>query len=808
MSPNLSGQSLGRYHILEQLGEGGMAIVYKAYDTRLEAEVAVKVIRTENILPSVLERALKRFEREAKALAQLTHPNIVKVTDYGEYEGKPYLVMPYLPGGTLKSKLTGTPMPWQAAAHILIPIADALGYAHRHEIIHRDVKPSNILITENGQPMLADFGVAKLLDAVETMELTGTGVGIGTPEYMAPEQATNKLVDARADIYALGVVLFEMVTGRKPYTADTPMAVLIMHSRDPLPRPKNFAPNLPQEVENILLKALAKNPADRYQQMGEFAKAMDDLTTKLGTEPSAKWLSKLPGWPWRVAAVLAGMAMVAGVIGYTLKDNPPPGGVVSTPTAMSTAATSVPNTIIAPTATSVPETAIIPAQPTDVGAAWTLPANFVYDDFSGEGFLNPALWNNGCGSSAIQMNGVLTLGVEQLTGSCSVIPAKLSNISIQELGAFEVQLRISKDFHGTGQAAISILDRSFDAPGNHWWAECGLVASPDGVRVDYNVQNFGQHKTDSSSSLPAAFDTWYTIRLETDPKTMAFSCYVDGKLIKTVIPSDAEALRSAHFQREIQSWRGTGAKDDPSAAQATTHVDNVRIFPGGTDLSAIRGQPTPQPSDPTLYDDFSNPAYDGKFDQSRWVINFADEAAQQNGALVLKQKGKENQALRLELAKYANRSLSKPMFFQADLSVSAEAHAGAVTIMVETSRPEDRPYMQEVHCGLNATSGASLANLFCFDRWNMGSATFEDTYNIPSRYVDFGSWHTVRVEIDPATMTFTYYLDGERAGAHTLARAEILKNVASYIFLIEVHTPSAEEFIGYVDNVRVGAFAP
>src|SRR5512140_318649 len=113
MMSNLIGQSLGRYHILEQLGEGGMAIVYKAYDTRLEADVAVKVIRTENILPSVLERALKRFEREAKALARLTHPNIVKVTDYGEYEGKPYLVMPYLPGGTLKSKLTGTPIPWQ-----------------------------------------------------------------------------------------------------------------------------------------------------------------------------------------------------------------------------------------------------------------------------------------------------------------------------------------------------------------------------------------------------------------------------------------------------------------------------------------------------------------------------------------------------------------------------------------------------------------------------------------------------------------------------------------------------------------------
>ena len=161
---NLIGQSLGRYHILEQLGEGGMAVVYKAYDTRLESDVAVKVIRTENLPQSGMDRALKRFEREAKALAKLTHSNIVKVLDYGEYEGKPYLVMPFLPGGTLKEQLKGKPMPWQEAARLLIPIARALAYAHSEGMIHRDVKPSNILITKTGDPMLTDFGIAKIID--------------------------------------------------------------------------------------------------------------------------------------------------------------------------------------------------------------------------------------------------------------------------------------------------------------------------------------------------------------------------------------------------------------------------------------------------------------------------------------------------------------------------------------------------------------------------------------------------------------------------------------------------------------------
>jgi len=215
---NLIGQSLGRYHILEKLGEGGMATVYKAYDTRLEADVAVKVIRTDKFTPEVLARALKRFEREAKALARLTHPNIVKVSDYGEYEGSPYLVMPYLPGGNLKAFLKQRGhLLWQEAVKLLLPIAEALDYAHSQNVIHRDVKPSNILLTERGQPMLTDFGVAKVLEEEATIDLTGTGMGVGTPEYMAPEQFQGKAIDGRADIYSLGIVFFETLTHRFPY---------------------------------------------------------------------------------------------------------------------------------------------------------------------------------------------------------------------------------------------------------------------------------------------------------------------------------------------------------------------------------------------------------------------------------------------------------------------------------------------------------------------------------------------------------------------------------------------------------------
>jgi eukaryotic-like serine/threonine-protein kinase len=292
--PEYSGQSIGRYYIVEKLGEGGMAIVYKAYDTRLECDVAVKFIRTENLAEKNVEKTLKRFKTEAQKMAQLTHPFILPVTDFGDYEGMPYLVMRYIPGGTLKQKL-GKPMSYQDAARILIPIANALEYAHRQNIIHRDVKPANILITQSGEPMLSDFGIAKILVNVEETHdsLTGTGVGIGTPEYMSPEQALGQSIDGRTDIYSLGVVFYELITGQKPFCADTPMAVVVKQIHDPLPRPKDFVKELPESVEHIIFKALAKKPEDRYQSMGELAAALEKLAFQ-GTTPTPANVFEIP----------------------------------------------------------------------------------------------------------------------------------------------------------------------------------------------------------------------------------------------------------------------------------------------------------------------------------------------------------------------------------------------------------------------------------------------------------------------------------------------------------------------------------
>ncbi len=281
----LIGQQIGRYQILKQLGAGGMATVYKAFDTRLEREVAIKVIRREAFAPDEMDMLLKRFEREAKSLGRLSHPNIVGVIDYGEYEGAPYLVMEYLSGGTLKERL-GKPIPWRNAVQMVIPIAQALEYVHARNIINRDVKPSNILMSEDGQPMLTDFGLVKIFgeQGKEATHLTSTGTGLGTPDYMAPEQWTGEAT-AQSDLYSLGIVLYEMITGHKPYTADTPAGVMIKQATEALPLPKTYIPDLPRDVESVLLKALAKDPIHRYPTMRVF---LDDLQNLLaGKEVSA-----------------------------------------------------------------------------------------------------------------------------------------------------------------------------------------------------------------------------------------------------------------------------------------------------------------------------------------------------------------------------------------------------------------------------------------------------------------------------------------------------------------------------------------
>jgi serine/threonine-protein kinase len=261
---DLESTTIGQYQIIEQVGRGRMATVYKAFQPNLDRYVAVKVLASDL---AGTEGFVARFEREAKAVARLRHRNILTVFDYGRQGDVFYLVTEYVSGGTLMGYL-GWPQDLGYAVSIVSQVGDALAHAHRQGMVHRDVKPGNILMAEEDWALLSDFGLVKMV--TDSTQLTASGASVGTPQYMSPEQAQGLAVDRRSDIYCLGAVLYEAVTGRPPFTTDSPMAVILMHINEPLTPPHTLRPDLPKEMERVILKALAKSPADRYQRMETF----------------------------------------------------------------------------------------------------------------------------------------------------------------------------------------------------------------------------------------------------------------------------------------------------------------------------------------------------------------------------------------------------------------------------------------------------------------------------------------------------------------------------------------------------------
>jgi serine/threonine protein kinase len=266
---DLTGKQLGQYRIIAQIGQGGMATVYQAYQPSVDRYVALKILpRSYADEPDFVQR----FKQEAKVIANLEHPNILPIYDYGEAEGYTYIVMRYIEGETLTSMLQGQPLPLDKISEIIAKIAAALDFAHSRGVIHRDVKPSNVLIDKQGHYLLTDFGLAKVL--LSSSRFTTSGAFIGTPTYASPEQCLGREVDPRCDVYSLGVILYEMAVGRPPFDAETPMAIVVKHIHDPLPLPRDINPALPEAVERVILKALAKEPADRYQTAGELSRAL------------------------------------------------------------------------------------------------------------------------------------------------------------------------------------------------------------------------------------------------------------------------------------------------------------------------------------------------------------------------------------------------------------------------------------------------------------------------------------------------------------------------------------------------------
>jgi len=275
------GENVGPYRIIAQLGSGGMATVYKAYHAALDRYVAIKVMHAAFKEDPTF---LARFQREARIVAKLEHPHIVPVFDFSEHDGRPYLVMRFIEGETLKARLQRRALTIPQIMDILHPVCQALAYAHEQGVLHRDIKPSNILLTPQGGVFLTDFGLARIAQAGESTLSQDTM--LGTPHYISPEQAQGQPnLDARTDIYSLGVVMYELFVGRVPFQADTPYAVIHDHIYSPLPMPRCINPNLPDPFERVLLKSLAKERDDRFTTVSDLLAALDKAAGEATVTP-------------------------------------------------------------------------------------------------------------------------------------------------------------------------------------------------------------------------------------------------------------------------------------------------------------------------------------------------------------------------------------------------------------------------------------------------------------------------------------------------------------------------------------------
>jgi eukaryotic-like serine/threonine-protein kinase len=276
MASSLKGQRVGgRYEIEELVGTGGMSSVYRARDTVLERSVALKVLHEHF---SADPEYVERFRREARAIARLNHPNIVTVIDRGEFEDRQFIVFEHVVGETLKDVVTREgPLPVPQALAVTQQVARGLAFAHEHGVVHRDVKPQNVLLDENGSAKVTDFGIARSIEPEDA--LTETGTLLGSSDYISPEQASGQQVDERSDQYSLGALLYELLTGQVPYTGDGFMAVAMKHVRDPVPSAGARRPNVPPEVDAIVRRAMAKRPEDRFPSMSALISAIEAALT-------------------------------------------------------------------------------------------------------------------------------------------------------------------------------------------------------------------------------------------------------------------------------------------------------------------------------------------------------------------------------------------------------------------------------------------------------------------------------------------------------------------------------------------------
>lgn len=786
-------KKLSRYEIIREIGRGGMAVVYLAHDPHFERRVVIKVLTIDPTVDSTLK---DRFRREAKTIAALEHPAIVPVYDYGEENNRLFIVMRYMTGGSLADRLRQQMLTLDQAAMILDRICSALDASHQNGIIHRDLKPSNILFDKLGHAYLADFGIARSVENTGT-QLTADDKMIGTPGYMSPEQIRGEKLDNRSDIYALGAVVYEMLTGKAPFEADSAAMALVKQMTATVPSPRRVRPEIPQQIDSVVMRALEK---DRQQRPGTASEIADllrsaatsnlkasellekiiapeqeglqtgtqefenpDLATKIspaeqtsaGEEPRSRMGSTpIPKKGVNVFYAVGGISLVAllmvGGWWFFLRPqdpvSPPPPPVVEIEEAEIT---------IEPPEQSADEEVTLP-EPSDNRAveALPLPAG-IYDNFS-EDQINPLRFELS-GTEICEYgveNGELIIRSEaqdeELPCGWLLLNAPVA-ISGQDYGAFSGQFWV--DFAPPAQEGFTglVLFHEFYDGSSYQGSftfSCGVgvVRGQPNITFIVNDDRPDSGFADSTRAFqekPIFPQTWYELQLQVDEAHRRVTCTVEGRPVGEWIIEDLDEFDQFKLHREIRSWRL------PRTAM------EIRI----DDLGWVSRDQFSPPDEAILYDDFST----NQLDDLRWSIRGEDGCgvAVKNGVGIVSSEVISGlphcEGLVLNapptVAGWRLGELQAQMQINVGGNISQEGGSG---LMLAAEIYDERGnYLgnYDVVCMLNVIEDRPFASFVAYDT-RLGEDSNDVTLAYEEKSIETDTWYDLKVGRNPEKESF------------------------------------------------------
>lgn len=539
------GQTLNkRYKILSQLGEGGMGEVYLADDEKTGTQVAVKILARQL---TANPEALERFKREGETLRQLDHPNIVKFIDAFEHDKQYVIVMEYVSGGNLQKLIKQGALPIEQARQITLDLCDALIRAHRLNIIHRDLKPENVLITENGTPKLADFGVARLS---ESTSMTRSGTQVGTPYYMAPEAWEGKTLDAQADIWSLGIMLFEMIAGKVPFGGETGAAVMNKILTTQPPDLRKLRSDIPSNLTKIIRRMLTRDKKNRYPTMREVAVELEREQNFRSSRPLKNTDEKSITWK-KVVSIGIAIIVVGLFFSPQVFKNLKPSNSNSNN-----------SLLIMPTTSSIPsiETTTI-----------TTNTLLIEDDFSNPSFeekVNTDLWIQFVNTPNYikQQDGELVFLLESNSGETISLFSK-KTLSISQLISAEAKMSLSSEKPGRdGDIGLALITKDAQYRDVIFLCVISRFQPPQTWCEVYGRTNVAEYSTGRKNTN---YDTWHNFRITIDSNVQA-TFYIDEQEIGSYTPTDANALKNKFFQVRLEVWT-------PEQTGISAKFDNLRI---------------------------------------------------------------------------------------------------------------------------------------------------------------------------------------------------------------------------------------